>query len=63
MPEVIQMDVLVVQSKVRDEVKKKKANMAGDFCEALSKNVADMVDNAISRAKANGRKTVRAADL
>ena len=57
------MDMLVVQSKVRDEVKKKKANMAGDFCEAMSRQVSDMVDAAVKRAKANGRKTVRAADL
>jgi len=57
------MEVLVVQSKVREEVKKRKANMAGDFCEAISKEVATMVDAAIRRARANGRKTVRAADL
>ncbi len=57
------MDMLVVQSKVRDEVKKKKANMAGDFCEALTSEVSDMVDRAVKRARANGRKTVRAADL
>ena len=56
-------DILVVQSKVRDEVKKKKANMAGDFPDALSRQVSDMVDRAVKRAKANGRKTVRAADL
>ena len=57
------MEVLVVQSKVREEVKKRKANMAGDFCEAISKEVATMVDAAVRRARANGRKTVRAADL
>ncbi len=57
------MDMLVVQSKVRDEVKRRKANMAGDFPAALSKEVADMVDRAVKRARANGRKTVRANDL
>ena len=56
-------DILVVQSKVRDEVKKKKANMAGDFADALSKEVANLVDRAVKRAKNNGRKTVRANDL
>lgn len=56
-------DLLVVQSKVRDEVKKRKANMAGDFCDAMSKVVANKVDAAVRRARANGRKTVRANDL
>ena len=56
-------DVLVVQSKVRDQVKRRGANMAGDFADALSKRVQAMVDDAIKRAKSNGRKTVRANDL
>ena len=56
-------DILVVQSKVREEVKRKGANMAGDFASALSGEVAASIDKAIKRCKANGRKTVRAADL
>ena len=56
-------DMLVVQSKVREQVKKRGANMAGDFADELSKKVADYVDDAIKRARANGRKTVRANDL
>jgi histone H3/H4 len=55
--------MLVVQSKVREQVKKRGANMAGDFADELSKKVADYVDDAIKRARANGRKTVRANDL
>ncbi len=56
-------DMLVVQSKVRELVKKHGANMAGDFPDALSKSVEELVNKAIARAKANGRKTVRATDL
>jgi hypothetical protein len=56
-------ELLVVQSKVRDEVKKRKANMAGDFCDAMSKVVGNKVDAAVRRARSNGRKTVRATDL
>jgi len=57
------MDMLVVQSKVKEEVKKHGMNTAGDFAEALSKHVAWHVKKAAERAKANGRKTVRAADI
>ena len=56
-------DVLVVQSKVRELVKKNGANTAGDFADGLSDVVTDMIKKAVKRAQANGRKTVRAVDL
>ena len=56
-------EVLVVGSKVKKAVKKAKCNMAGDFVSGLSKEVDAMVTKACARAKANKRKTVRAADL
>ncbi|MBN3037427.1 MAG: DUF1931 domain-containing protein [Candidatus Diapherotrites archaeon] len=56
-------DILVVQSKVKDEIKKRKMNTAGDFSDALSKEVRAMIDRASARARSNGRKTVRATDL
>lgn len=56
-------EMLVVQSKVREIVKKTDANMSGDFVEALSNKVEEMVTQAVNRAKANGRKTVRSYDL
>jgi histone H3/H4 len=56
-------DVLVVQSKVREVVKNADANMSGDFVDTLSKKVEEMVNQAVNRAKANGRKTVRGYDL
>ncbi len=57
------MEMLVVQSKVKEEIKKHGMNTAGDFTEALSKHVAAEIKKAVERAKGNGRKTVRAIDL
>ena len=56
-------DTLVVGSKVRDAVKSAGCNCGGDFVDGLSKEVATSVTKAAARCKANGRKTVRAADL
>ena len=56
-------DMLVVGSKVKDAVKKNDVNMAGDFVEGLSKEVEALVEKAVARCKANGRKTVRSADI
>ena len=56
-------DSLVVGSKVKDAIKGTGCNTAGDFTDALSVEVANLVTKAAERAKANGRKTVRAADL
>lgn len=38
-------------------------NVAGDFAEVLNQKVLDLVDEAVERAKANQRKTVRGSDL
>jgi len=56
-------DSLVVGSKVKEAVKAAGCNCAGDLADALSAEVAAIVAKAAERAKANGRKTVRAADL
>ncbi len=56
-------DSLVVGSKVKDAIKAEGCNTAGDLTDALSAEVAGLVKKAAARAKANGRKTVRAADL
>lgn len=55
-------DILVVGSKVRETVKASGMNMAGDFPAGLSAEVDALIKKAVERAKANGRKTVRAAD-
>jgi len=54
---------LVVGSKVKDAVRSAGCNCGGDFVDALSSRVQEEVRRAADRAKANGRKTVRANDL
>jgi histone H3/H4 len=56
-------DMLVIQSKVRDQVKKAKLRLSGDAIEALSKAVADLISRAGARAKANKRQTIKASDI
>jgi len=56
-------DALVVGSKVKEAVKAEGCNTAGDVVDGLSMRVASMVKDAAGRAKANGRKTVRAVDF
>ena len=55
--------MLVVQSKVKELLKELGMNTAGDFADALSKEVTGLVKRAAARSKANGRKTVRGTDL
>ena len=54
-------ELLVVKSKIKDVTGD--CNVAGDFADALSAKVEELVNAACARAKANGRKTVRASDL
>ena len=56
-------EVLVVQSKIKDYIKKKGCNTSGDLADQLSKTVQKQLDRAVERAKSNGRKTVRAHDF
>ncbi len=56
-------ETLVVQSKVRDVIKKNKMNCASDVMGALTMLVEYQIGRAAVRAKSNGRKTVRAADF
>jgi len=53
----------VVQSKVKELVKKTKMKCSSDVVEAVNKIVMNHVTKGCERAKANGRKTVRGADL
>jgi len=59
------VDVLFVKSKVRDYIKSKDCNTSGDVIDgpALNNALIDILDKAIGRAKANGRKTVQEKDL
>jgi hypothetical protein len=56
-------EALVVGSKVKDYVKSKNLHMSGDLIEALSKEVAGLLDKAAKRCEDNKRSTVRPADL
>jgi histone H3/H4 len=54
---------LVVQSKVKAYIKKNKMKCSSDVVSGLTKVIANTLNKACERAKANGRKTLRSADL
>jgi histone H3/H4 len=53
--------MLVVKSKIKEYIKD--CNVAGDFADALNKEVEALISKAEERCKSNGRKTVQARDL
>lgn len=55
--------VLVVQSKLRDLVKKLKMKCSSDVIDEMNRQVTMCITRGAERAKANGRKTLRGADL
>jgi hypothetical protein len=54
---------LLVGSKVRGLIKDADCNTAGDAVDGLNQWVYWLIQQATTRAKANGRKTVRAHDF
>ena len=56
-------EMLVVKSKIKEYAKKKKMSFGGDAADALSKEVARLVDCAVARAKANRRSTIKGRDI
>jgi histone H3/H4 len=56
-------EVLVVASKVKAYIKSKKMMTSSDAVTALSDKVCAILDDAVTRAKANRRSTVRPQDL
>lgn len=56
-------EVLLVGSKVRGLIKDADCNTAGDAIDGLNQWVYWLIAQATTRAKANGRKTVRAHDF
>jgi len=56
-------EMLIVGSKVKAYIKEKGCKTAGDTLEALSQLVANCLDKAVERAKANKRATVKPQDL
>ncbi len=59
------VEALFVKSKVREYIKGKGCNTSGDVIDgdALNNAIIAILDSAINRAKANGRKTVQEKDL
>lgn len=54
---------LVVASKVRQFVRSKDVNMSSEVIDALNGVIAELITKAVGRTQANGRKTLRPADL
>ena len=54
---------LAVKSAVKAQLKKSKMRVSGDFWKALDERISWKLKRAVERAKENGRKTLRAADL
>ncbi|MDO8647358.1 MAG: hypothetical protein Q7R70_03000 [Candidatus Diapherotrites archaeon] len=56
-------ELLVVTSKVKEAISKADMNCSSDTPDALSAHVDAVIQKAVARAKANGRKTVRPEDF
>ncbi len=56
-------DVLVVASKIKAYVKGRKMNTSADAITELSDKVYMMLDQATTRTRANGRKTLKPQDI
>jgi len=54
---------LCVKSKVKETIKASEMNCAGDVFEALGGVMHWYLEQAVNRAKANGRKTVKGHDI
>ena len=52
-----------MQSKVRDLIRQKEMLTSDEFISAMSEHERQDVEKAVSRAKENGRSTLRPADL
>jgi len=56
-------DMLVVGTKVKGYIKTKDLMSSQDVLDCLNAAVYDLLDKAVERAKANGRKTVQGRDV
>ncbi len=54
---------IVIASKVRDFIREAGCQTSGDFPDAVSDRVYEMIKQAVELAKNNGRATVRPHDL
>lgn len=53
--------MFIVKAKIKDAAKG--LNVSGDFAEALSKKVEELIGEACRRAEGNGRRTITPKDL
>lgn len=56
-------EMLLVTSKTKEALKRHKVNVASDAIDGLNCWVGWLIEQGANRAKANGRKTVRAHDF
>lgn len=56
-------ETLVIQSKVKDYIKKKGCQTSATAIDALSQRVANLLNDACERAKSNNRSTVKDRDI
>lgn len=56
-------ELLVVQSKVRDEIRKKDLRVSEEFLAALNDEVHRLIERATARCIGNDRKTVSRSDV
>jgi histone H3/H4 len=54
---------LIVKNAVRELAKRKDMRISAETFDALDRMASDAVQRAIKRAVANGRKTIKAADI
>lgn len=54
---------LTVESRVKEFISGHECRTSGELADALNAKVAELLENAVNRCKANGRSTVRAEDL
>jgi len=53
----------VIESRAKEYIKSKGMHSSGDLASAVSTVVAEVLDKAVARCKANGRTTVSPKDL
>jgi hypothetical protein len=56
-------EMLLVQSKVKEYIRSHDMMCSSDLVDALNERVAGILDDAVTRAGSNGRKTARAHDI
>lgn len=57
------LEMLLVQSKVKEYVRGSDMMCSSDLIEALNEEVGRLLDRSVQRAQENGRKTARASDV